>query len=329
MNTMKRIIFIAILLAISKSATFWKEVGAGSPTVFSMTLSGPNEGYIVQGAGSVFSVYQMDWTTDTGITSSVKDIDVGTNANIVPQDRCQSDSRFNIVVSSNTIFRFNAQQGGGIDFEEYPVPKGYFYAYPFWAAQTNYMFVSSRYFPNAVNKKVYRLHSDKITDVKVFSTGTNTRSYGVLYGTGWLLVSHQSSNLRKLYDYTNGYDGGTNNVIQSHTKLVTQDEIGFFSPQDGRGYYVVCGYHGSRTIFTVKNDGSNRLSHHLPTLGTEVHNPQWIPDTDLCVVSSWGTNFAIVNFMDTNKPAPTLYTLPNGGSFIYQPQVWKSYKAIV
>ena len=230
---MKRIILTTILLVSSKSITYWKEIGAGSPQVASMTLSGPKEGYVVQGDVSTFKVYQMDWQTDTSITSSVNDIDVGANPSIVSSTRIQSDSGFNVVASSETIFRFNAQPGVATNFEEYSVPKtgtGRTYGYPFWAAQTNYMFVSARGFL-APNKKSYRLHSDRVTDVKVFDTGTNARTYGILYGTTWVVVSIESSTQRKLYDYTNGYVGGTNSVVQTHSKPTNVDEIGFSHPR--------------------------------------------------------------------------------------------------
>ena len=121
---MNRIITTASSVASSKSVTFWKEVGTGSPTVSSMTsLTGPNEAYIVQGSGSVYRVYQMDWTTDTQITTSAKDIDVGANAERAADTFIQSDSDFNIVVGTKTVLRFNAQPGGGIGFDEYTVTK--------------------------------------------------------------------------------------------------------------------------------------------------------------------------------------------------------------
>ena len=135
-------------------------MGSGSPEVDSLTLTGPNEGYIVQGSGSIHRVYQMDWVSDTAITSSVKSIDVGANSNIINGARLQSDSGFNIVTASDTIFRFNAQPSVDFSFQEYSVQTGEFYAYPIWVAQTNYMFVSARGFINLADKKLYRLHSD-------------------------------------------------------------------------------------------------------------------------------------------------------------------------
>ena len=329
---MKRIILITILLASTKGATFWKEVASGSPPVASMTLSGPNQEYIVQRHTHIFRVYQMDWVDNSNpITTSVKDIDLGAGDSNLAMPRVQSDGGFNIVTASMTIYRFSSQPGIGNDFEEYPVPKTKEYAYPFWLQQTNYMFVAARSFINAGDLKAYRLHSDRVTDIKVYNIGTNTRCSGVLYGTNWFVVSVPSSGQRKVFDYTNGYEGGTNNVVGTQSRQSTYDELGMFSPEDGRGYFVVGGSSGTR-IYTVKDDGTDLLNHHLSSLGsvgTFVMSPKWIKGTDLTLVATWGAKFAIANFMDTNKPTPSYYTIQGGGSDTYQPQVWNDYKAII
>ena len=328
---MKRIILVSLLVVISTSLTLWKEVGSGSPPVLSAALTGPNQGLIVQGDTSIFRVHRMDWVDDTNpITNSVKSIDVGANSNMVTTCRVQSDSGYNSVVTCKNIFRFSTEPSAPNDFEEYPVPNGFKYSYPFWTAQTNYMFVSAREAVSTGDKKLYRLHTDRVTDIKVFNTGTNTQSFGILYGTNWLVVSIKDSTERRLYDYTNGYIGGSNTAVQTHPKQSTYTEIGFMSPEDGRGYYVVGIYEwkGQRKIYTVKNDGTDLLNHDLSSIDKAVMFTKWIHDTDLCVVSSWGVNFAIVNFMDTTKPAPTFYTLPSGAKKIYQAQIWKDYRAI-
>ena len=326
---MKRIFLTIILLVCSKSVTFWKEVGGGSPTVMSMSLTGPKQGHIVQGDASLYRVFQMD--AGDGALSSIKHIDVGSNQNIVTDTRIQSDSGFNVVAASNTLFRFNAEPGANIDFEEYSVPTGNKYEYPVWAPQTNYMFVGTRDFTTVPGKKFYRLHSDRITDVKIFDVRSNTRSYGVLYGTSWLVISVDNGPHRRLFDYTNGYIGGSNSVVQTHSRPHAHNEIGFISPEDGRGYYVVGidQWDGVRRIYTVKNDGTDHLNRGLSSLSHVVNYMKWVKDTDLCVVGSWGNNFAIVNFMDTSNPAPAYYTLHGGGEQIYQPQVFKDYKAII
>ena len=323
---MKRLILTTILLGSSKTLSLWKAIGNGSPSIMSITLSGTNQGYAVQGDKITYKTYEMTW--DNSQVSSVKDIDIGANANILIESGVQSDNTFNVVASSKTIFRFNSQPAQPINFEEYPVPTGHQYSYPYWAAETNYMFVSARSHQVLSGKKLYRLHSDKVTDVKVFNTGVNSRSFGVLHGTGWVMVSLDVMNQRKLFDYTNGYEGGTNSVVQTHSKPTTANEIGFLSPEDGRGYYVVGTADSTKKLYTVKNDGTALLTQHISTIDTFILYPKWIKDTDLCVVTSWAVNFAIVNFMDTNLPQPSYFNLPGGGRYAYQAQVWRDYKVL-
>ena len=329
-NTNEKIILTTtILLAGSKSVTYWKEVGTGSPPIASLTLSGPNQEYIVQGDKLTYSVYQTNWEDNNNPISSVaKTVNIPPNSNILAESKVQADSGYNVVVSSQTIFRFHSQPGAFEGYEEYNVPKGKGYAYPYWAQQTNYMFVSARAFTNTREMRVYRLHSDRVSDIKVYNTGANSRSYGVLHGTNWLVVSIAGSTQRKLFDYTSGYEGGSNTAVQTQSRADTV-ELGFVSPEDGRGYFVVATHDFRKTIYTVKNDGTDLLNHQLTSIDTDSLFPKWIKDSDFCVVPSWGTNFAVVNFMDTNKPPPTYYTLQNGGKYIYQPQVWNDYKAIV
>ena len=82
-------------------------------------------------------------------------------------------------------------------------------------------------------------------------------------------------------------------------------------------------YLGQKRIYTVKNDGTDHLFHDLPTLHQIIYLLKWITDTDFSVVGTWGNNFAIVNFMDTSKPAASYYTFPNGGKYTFQPQGYR------
>ena len=177
---MKKFILLIILSNI-KPLEFWLEVGDGSSGVRSGAISGPNQEYIVQGERSIYKVYRMDW--EKGKVSLAKEIDVGDNPSIDNGVRFQSDSRYSIVTATKTVFRFSIDPQKGVNFEEYPVPKGHRYSYPFWAETTNYMFVSAREFVNIEDKKLYRLHSDHVKEVKIFNTESNSRSYGVLLET--------------------------------------------------------------------------------------------------------------------------------------------------
>ena len=327
---MKKIILLLILSNI-KPLEFWTEVGDGSSEVVSMTISGPNQEYIVQGRYSIYKSYRMDW--ESGKVSLAKEIDVGENPIFDHGVKVQSDSGYNIVAASATIFRFSIDPQKEVDFEEYPVFKKHrcWYGYPFWAETTNYMFVSARTFKDIENKNLYRLHSDHVKEVKSFQTGSNSRSYGVLFETPWVVVSLHKTDQRAIYDYTSGGEEGSNNPVRFHSKESGFYEVGFFSPKSGqgKGYYVVGAQSRDRRVCTISHDGENRLQRNFLTFERNVHNPHWIPETQLCVVASWGPDFAIVDFMDTSKPDASYYTLPGTAKSIYQPQVWKHYRAIV
>ena len=326
---MKHVVIVVFthlaLILPTKSVQFWFSLGTGTPDVYSVSLGGQEEQYVIQGKQSQFKAYEINW--EDGSTTSTQDIDLGTRPNIQVHTAIQTDNTLNVVVSSRTIFRFTIQSGvQDSGFEEYSVPTGSDYSYPFWLLGTNYMFIPTRSFPSS-KRKAYRMLSDRVSDVKTFNTGGNSKSFGVLSGTIWFLIGLDGSNQRKLFDYTNGYEGGTNSAVQIHSKPDSSNEVGFFSPEDGRGYYVVASQ-STKRLYTVSHDGTERLNHHLSSIGN-IHPSLWIRDSDFCVVSSWGTQFAIVNFMDLGKPAPTYYTVESGGSKTFQPEVSLFYKVFI
>ena len=268
---MKRVIFTAFLLESSKSLTLWKQIGDEDFLAISMAVAGPNQGYVVQGEIDKFKVYQMDFGSNLSpVTNSLKDITLPANPNIVHLSTSQSESGFNLVGSTLTIFRFNAEPGQPVNFEEYSVETtGKVYSLPYWADQTNYMFISTRDFANP-HRRLYRVHSDHTNDVKIFNTGDNSRTYGLLSGTNWLVVSLYNVGVRLIFDYTNGHADGTNSVVGIHVKKDSiPQEVGFISPEDGRGYYVVgidSIVNSDKKVYTVKNDGAHLLKHDLPTI---------------------------------------------------------------
>ena len=322
---MNRIILLALLFIRSKQITAWSEVKTASEAVSSTTIAGPNEEYIVQGQLTTYRAYTINW--QTGAATSVNSITIP-SANVAGNTLIQADNTFNCIVSSKTIYRFNAQAGQSLGVQEYPVPTGITYSYPRWATGTNFMFISTMD-ATPPDRKVWRVHSDRITDVKYFPIEDISRAYEVFYGTGWLIVSMHNLAIRKLYDYTNGYDGGTNSAVQTHNKDQTTFEIGMFVPEDGRFLYVVSAP-GVSKIATVKGDGTNRLLQSLVGHLPNTHPLVWVKDSDLCIVSSWDNKFVVVDFMDETLPTPTSFTLPVGtGQGIQRPQIWSYYKAFL
>ena len=250
-------IFLKHVSAIS----YWLTIGSGG--IESMTIAGPNEEYSVQGQANSYLTWPINWASGAAVYHYQNYL--GTNSYLHHDGRIQGDDSYNAVVSATGVFRFNIKPGVAVGLQRYSLPVGFFYNYPHWAAGTVYMFVGT-VSATGTNRKLYRLHSDRITDVKTFNIGVNSRAYGVLFGTGWLVISYGGTNQRKLYDYTNGYQGGSNSSVQTHTKVAVNDELGFASLEDGRGYYVV-GTLTTRVLYTIKGaDGTQKLNHVLSSL---------------------------------------------------------------
>ena len=225
---------------------------------------------------------------------------------------------YNVVVASHTLARFNIQPGQPISSEKYfsGAQEGYPYAYPQAAYNTIYLFVATMEVATAGLRKFYRIHSDRVTDIQEFPLGANSRAYGVLQGTPWVLASADGTTQRKLFDYTNGHNGDSNSVAATHTKPSTKNEMIFLSPEDARGYYVISDAlnEPTRSLFTVKNtDGSQHLSYDLTTyLSHTIISLNWVYDTDLCLVASYINGFFLVDIM-ANTRALTLVPFPSGG----------------
>ena len=324
---MKRIVLILILLSGVAPFQYWFELGANGEEVRSAALGGANEQYIIHGRYNNFKVYTMNWA-DGSYTSSDIQVGVG-NTNIDGFTAIQTDRTKTVVVATKTMFKFTIEPGVvNNGFAEYTLPTGKHYAYPFWFVGTSYMFFGTRDYGSA-DRKAYRILTTTL-EVKSFDTGHNSKGFGILYGTSWFLVSLDGSDKRKLFDHTVGDPGGTNNPITYHNKPNSNKEIGFFSPEDNRGVYVISA-EGSgsslNSLITVNYDGTERFARVLNVHGW-IHRGRWLKDSDLCVVSSWGNQFAIVNFMDQNQ-SPQLVSIQNSGANTLQPVVSHHYKIFI
>ena len=119
------------------------------------------------------------------------------------------------------------------------------------------MLVSSSTFTAANEKRLYRVFSDRTTGVETFSTGENSWSYGALYGKPWLVVTLGSTTVRKLYDYTNGHQGGTDSALQTHNTGHGNFETGFISPEDITKDFYIVSQLSTKRIRTTKHDGTS------------------------------------------------------------------------
>ena len=328
---MKRIVLAILLLQAAQSAVLpaYITVETVALDISSMAIAGPNQEYVVQGKFQHVRVYQIDWVTPAATLADTFDFGTAPAGQYQEDTRIESDGGHNCVMTSDAVWRFSVKPGQPHGFELFStLPTNVRYGYPHWLPGTNYIFVSNREF--GANKNVYRLHSDSIAGIKTFTVGAFSRSYGTLWGTTLLVVSLDSSNDRKVFDYTKDFDGSPNaSPAAIHTKSPSHDEIGMFSPEDGRQFYVVC-TRGSRKMITTKYDGTSWPNHDFGgSIDFATHNPAWIRDSDFAVVPAWGTNFAIVNFVDLAKPAPAYHDFDNGGKDCYKPGVWHDYKAYI
>ena len=295
-----------------------------------ITLAGLKGEYVLQGELASFYAYSIDW--EAGTASDAKTLSLTTDPNLIWDCRIQGDwTTHNAILTSKAVFRVNAKPGDPINQEKYPVPEGHLYSYPQVAHLTNFMFVATYDFPSGQNK-LYRLHSDKITDFKEFTISDNSRAFGVLDGSPWLLVSPMSGTDRKLFDYTNGFDGGTNTATSTHTKTGDAAEMSFMSPMDKRGFYVV-GKLNSWAIYTVKDqDGSEKLNYDLTPEGfnSYLNAISWVPDTDLCFLVAFNKMLALVDFMDEAKTrALTKVDLGDQAYQNYNGMVWLDKRAAI
>ena len=322
----KRILITALLVIRVHSASHWFDIGDGIDKLASASLAGPNEELLIQGNANSFKVFTINWSTGTASENTPVSYPISTKFPTDKNSLIQADETYNCVMTSKSICRLYLKSDQPTNFQEYSVVEvvnGY--SRPIWVKNTVFFFAAS----NASPYKFYRFHSDTVTDVKQFLVTQKSNAFGVLSGTPWLIISFESSTQRKLFDYTNGYVGGTNPTTSIHTKLGTNGERGILSPEDGRGVYVLTGFN-SRILHAINvNDGSELLNHDLSTSITSIrYGPVWITDSDFCVQASYNTNFAIVNFINTNLIAPSYKTVPSGAEEFGVARIWKYYRTL-
>ena len=327
MNKRKIILVLWVFGLIHKvnPATFWFTVGTAGLEARSMAVCGQNAEYIVQGKSRDFSVYTVDW--EEGTSTRVHHFALS-SLGTISSAYLGGDNSNNLIYSMKKVVRFRADPGSHINQEEYLVNHGNYFQ-PVWGPKTVYMFFGSGNPPFAL----FRVQSDRVTGLKEFPLAEKSRTYGVMAGTSLVLASMDNFYQRVIYDYTNGYIGATTaGPITIHIKSTSnQNERGFISPEDERGYYVVSSFNLGK-IHTVKvTDGTEVLSLALSQLGGHpIRELTWVYDTDLAFVGSSGPKFALANFMDrTLQTPPSYYHLSTGYSSIKSSYLWKDKKVLI
>ena len=166
-----------------------------------------------------FDVYKVDW--QTGTPSHAKAIDSAANSDLVPGFLRGDETHYSFY-ASRTILRLNtdpAAAGGEEIISTTADTDGVNYYHPHVVKGVPYIFICAK---KKVGEKIrlYRFLISTITDLQTFIFAETSDSYGILAGTPWLLVSLFATNTRQLVDYTNGYEGGSSRLVDTHIKAV-------------------------------------------------------------------------------------------------------------
>ena len=156
------------LIELAKSLTQWSTIKTNGRMVESAAVCGFNAEYVVQGEGSEFNTYTIDWTT--GAATSVKTISLTGYTNIAGSSFMGAMFTPNVVFTAHNALRFNADPNQSNNDERYDVVLGEFLYHPHWAKGTSFVFFSTD-LATAGKYRVYRVQTDTKNGVKIF---TNT-----------------------------------------------------------------------------------------------------------------------------------------------------------
>ena len=305
---------ILLLTVSTKQLQLWfSATRASNQQTSAVTLGGSDEEYLVHGADKVFEAERIDYqagSTGTTITTTLGPPLSGLTAGLMSL-ASYGTSKVLFVHRRIAIVDFIS---GAVDHiftlasDEYPHnPATRINA-------TDYFMVTSQFAPtNLLNAYRLLISSHPPSSVK-FKLEQRATASGVISMTNFYVVSEFAKTHRKVFDYTNGYDGlSTSGIIASHAKLggETDTEQGFISPQAIEAQVYVVGV--AVQVVTVNwPEGAARLSKNLGPDGNsdQVKTMVWIPDTNLCFVASSGESIWITNFLD--EVLSTRYSkLPN------------------
>ena len=327
-QSLKLLLKISIIHKIY-SLSVWFDIKTADRAAGTLAVAGPKKDLVIMGQVEKVDVYKIDWTA--GSHSRVKSMDLIQYPSLQTNNFMDSDGGNNVLFASHTVIRFNSDPDSPNLDQEYSVVKGQAHFRPVWLPNTSYLFFGYSQ-PISGVYVLYRALAHTTTDLRIFSVSSTgkTRCYGMLAGSTWGVASIDGTDQRRLFDYTNGYDGGSNSTTAVHTKSVgVNDERGFLSPGDERGYYVVTSG-ADRTVYTVKeSDGSVKLDYFLDELTSTIQLMAWFHDTDFALAVSFQTRIAIVNFMDETKSTPATYTIiPNSDSKMRSAYIWEDKKVL-
>ena len=324
MNSKKKSILV-ILLAMTgqtKPLRYWFKVPTGAPAPhYALAVGGPNDKYIIHGGMNDYGVYQIDYSIPQSTQLGL--LDIRTNFGST-----SSGSEL-LALNDNYFFFSNKYLALGIYTKlaglekQYPVPTdGAFHSIPFSVSNTDFVFAATK---SGSPSSLYRVLITSSDAPKIFPLGDHSKCSGSIPDTNFVVASQNGLTTRKVFDYTNGFVGGSGSgATTTHTKADgTQEDISFFSPRNGEVQVYVVAVNTVNKIRTVNwPDGSNRLSRTLPNGISAI---AWIPDTTLCIVTFGTATYSVTDFMDQSIITND-YTLPGTGVFALRLVVSKKNK---
>ena len=205
---MNKILPIITLFQGIYGLTYWFDIEPSpSKLVQKTTIAGPNEEYVVQGSDTEYRTLRINWEDQTSAELKTITLPSTGPTQLSAGVRLTGNWGNSVVFNSKTIWRANINPNDPTDVELYPVIEGDNYGELTTLRNTVYIFTGRA---NGTPIRFYRLSSDTTADIKQFPVNYASRAHAVLYGTPWLIVSKLNANQRVLYDYTNGYSGGSN-----------------------------------------------------------------------------------------------------------------------
>ena len=322
------------LLQHTLSLTHWFDIKEDGKEVYSGAIAGPAGEYVFQGKTRSFTTYLIDWSA--GTTSVAKEITLSTaiaHNNWINGGKVKliGDAAQNVMMTSQSAQRFNIMPGKAITAHRYITNVGplYTFSHPRHITNTTFFIFGCI---SCHAKRFYRAYNYTSNALTRFSVTYDSRAYGVIYQTGWLMISSTNTDKRTVFDYTRGYIGGANRTTDTHTKTGDNLEVAFMAPEDGRLYYTVFA-EATKILYTVKFiDGSEHLNHNIGVeLGGTATSLIWVYDTDLVVVTSASTTILLLDFMDKTKTTAQAIVrtinIPSGGE-ILNSAVWLDKRAL-
>ena len=304
---------ISVILLLTTStqqiSPWFNVIQPGNKQVTAIALGGNNEEYLFHGAHGDYSTSQIDYQAGSSALKKIINPNSALPGNLGGFSYAIPFGATKAVLSAEYVLLVDIISG---NFDHvYTLPSdGYRHHRPVRITGTDFVMVTNEVDPP--NFFAYRLlPSSPTSQVRQFALKRISLCAGYIPNTNFYVISEFGLANRKVFDYTNGYDGlTTSGPKTSHAKAGALNEYGFFYPIMTKVQVYVVGEQ-SQNIHTVNwPEGTNRVTKDLG-LNKYLGSISWIPDTNLAVVATLDKYFWITNFMD-GALTTQQFTFPEG-----------------